>query len=75
MEDSPSVLPSFSNWIFARLYFQMTVGGGELVTSHTMMASSPSENSCGDGTFVKVIFSERKIGSSACQSLYFNTIA
>lgn len=50
-------LPSLSNWILAPLYFQRTVGGGELMTSHTIMALSPSVNSWGDGTFVKVIFS------------------
>lgn len=39
----------------------MTVGGGELVTSQTMLAVSPSVNSWGEGAFVKVIFSVKKI--------------
>lgn len=38
----------------------MTVGGGELMTSQMMMALSPSVNSCGEGAFVKVIFSGYK---------------
>lgn len=50
--------PSFSICILTPLYFQKTEGGGELVTSHTMLALSPSVNSCGEGAFVKVIFSE-----------------
>lgn len=51
------LLPSFSISIFAPLYFQKTEGGGELTTSHTRLAMSPSENSWGEGAFVKVIFS------------------
>lgn len=51
------VIPSLSNSIFALLCFHMTVGGGELITSHMMTASSPSVNSCGDVAFLKVIFS------------------
>lgn len=51
------ILPSFSICIFAPLNFQRTVGGGELVTSQTMLALSPSVNSWGEGAFVKVIFS------------------
>lgn len=51
------LLPSFSSCIFAPLYFQKTAGGGELMTSQTMLALSPSVNSWGEGAFVKVIFS------------------
>lgn len=51
------LLPSFSICILAPLYFQRTVGGGELMTSQIMLALSPSVNSWGEGAFVKVIFS------------------
>lgn len=39
------ILPSFSICIFLPLYFQRTVGGGELSTSQIMSALSPSVNS------------------------------
>lgn len=54
------ILPSFSICILAPLYFQRTVGGGELMTSQIMLALSPSVNSWGEGALVKVIFSESK---------------
>lgn len=54
------LLPSFSGWILVLWYFQIIVGGGELMTSHTMTASSPSLNSWGDGAFWKVSFSVEK---------------
>lgn len=50
-------LPSFVTWIFEPLCFQMMLAGGELTTSQMMSASSPSLNSCGEGAFLKVIFS------------------
>lgn len=50
-------LPSFATWIFEPLCFQMMSAGGELTTSQMMSASSPSLNSCGEGAFLKVIFS------------------
>lgn len=53
------ILPSFSICIFLPLYFQRTVGGGELSTSQIMSALSPSVNSWGEGAFVKVIRSEK----------------
>lgn len=49
--------PSLENWMVKPLYFQTIVGGGELMMSQTMSASSPSLNSCGLGAFWKVIFS------------------
>lgn len=49
--------PSLENWMVKPLYFQTMVGGGELMMSHTMSASSPSLNSWGLGAFWKVIFS------------------
>lgn len=54
------ILPSFSICIFLPLYFQRTVGGGELSTSQMMSALSPSVNSWGEGAFLKVIFSEKQ---------------
>lgn len=51
------IVPSFSICIFLPLYFQRTVGGGELSTSQMMSALSPSVNSWGEGAFLKVIFS------------------
>lgn len=54
------ILPSFSICIFLPLYFQRIVGGGELSTSQMMFALSPSVNSCGEGAFLKVIFSEKQ---------------
>lgn len=49
--------PSLENWMVKPLYFQTIVGGGELMMSQTISASSPSLNSCGLGAFWKVIFS------------------
>lgn len=58
------ILPSFSICIFLPLYFQRTVGGGELSTSQIMSALSPSVNSWGEGAFVKVIRSEKHVFTS-----------
>lgn len=68
------LLPSFSGWILVLLYFQIIVGGGELMTSHTMTASSPSLNSWGDGAFWKVSFSVKRIiiGFGICTYKSYN---
>lgn len=60
------LLPSFSGWILVLSYFQIIVGGGELMTSHMMTASSPSLNSWGDGAFWKVSFSVEKNNNWIC---------
>lgn len=52
--------PSLADWILEPLCFQMMEGDGELTTSQTISASSPSLNSCGLGAFWKVILSVRK---------------
>lgn len=49
--------PSLAGWILEPLCFQIIVGGGELTTSQTMSASSPSMNSCGLEVLLNVIFS------------------
>lgn len=67
-------LPSFSICIFAPLYFQRTVGGGELTTSQTMLALSPSVNSWGEGAFWKVIFSGIKKKTSTFFTQWHNEV-
>lgn len=71
-------VPSVSGWILIFLYFQMIVGGGELMTSQMMSASSPSLNSWGDGAFWKVSFSEKDIWNALqlyryCKKWFFKS--